>query len=207
MASNKNNIRVGIDIGTSKVVCIIAENTSEGINVIGLGIQNSLGLRDGVIIDIESTVSAVKEAVSKAELMSGKQVTKAHVGISGGSVNGLNSSGAVPIKDKKVKMSEVDKVMSTAQAQRIPEDYELLHAIPREFIIDNQPGVKAPLGMAGVRLEAHVHLVSCLKNSATNIGSCMKMCGIEVQKYVLEQLASSHSVLTEDQKKTGSLFD
>ena len=200
MASNKNNIRVGIDIGTSKVVCIIAENTSEGINVIGLGIQNSLGLRDGVIIDIESTVSAVKEAVSKAELMSGKQVTKAHVGISGGSVNGLNSSGAVPIKDKKVKMSEVDKVMSTAQAQRIPEDYELLHAIPREFIIDNQPGVKAPLGMAGVRLEAHVHLVSCLKNSATNIGSCMKMCGIEVQKYVLEQLASSHSVLTEDQK-------
>ena len=152
MASNKNNIRVGIDIGTSKVVCIIAENTSEGINVIGLGIQNSLGLRDGVIIDIESTVSAVKEAVSKAELMSGKQVTKAHVGISGGSVNGLNSSGAVPIKDKKVKMSEVDKVMSTAQAQRIPEDYELLHAIPREFIIDNQPGVKAPLGMAGVRL-------------------------------------------------------
>ena len=200
MASNKNNIRVGIDIGTSKVVCIIAENTSEGINVIGLGIQNSLGLRDGGIIDIESTVSAVKEAVSKAELMSGKQVTKAHVGISGGSVNGLNSSGAVPIKDKKVKMSEVDKVMSTAQAQRIPEDYELLHAIPREFIIDNQPGVKAPLGMAGVRLEAHVHLVSCLKNSATNIGSCMKMCGIEVQKYVLEQLASSHSVLTEYQK-------
>ena len=94
MASNKNNIRVGIDIGTSKVVCIIAENTSEGINVIGLGIQNSLGLRDGVIIDIESTVSAVKEAVSKAELMSGKQVTKAHVGISGGSVNGLNSPGA-----------------------------------------------------------------------------------------------------------------
>ena len=96
-------------------------------------------------------------------------MTKAHVGISGGSVNGLNSSGAVPIKDKKVKMSEVDKVMSTAQAQRIPEDYELLHAIPREFIIDNQPGVKAPLGMAGVRLEAHVHLVSCLKNSATTV--------------------------------------
>ena len=114
MANNKNNIRVGIDIGTSKVVCIIAENTSEGINVIGLGIQNSLGLRDGVIIDIESTVSAVKEAVSKAELMSGKQVTKAHVGISGGSVNGLNSSGAVPIKDKKVKMSK-QKTKSSAK--------------------------------------------------------------------------------------------
>jgi cell division protein FtsA len=204
MANNsKNNLRVGIDIGTSKVVCIIAENTSEGINVLGLGIQNSIGLRDGVIVDIESTVAAVKEAVSKAELMSGRQVTKAFVGISGGSVNGLNSSGAVPIKDKKVKMSEVEKVMSTAQAQRIPEGYELLHALPREFIIDNQPGVKAPLGMAGVRLEAHVHLVSCLKNSATNIGSCMKICGIDVQKYVLEQLASSHSVLTDDQKKLG----
>ena len=197
--NNKNNLRVGIDIGTSKVVCLIAENTSEGINVLGLGIQNSIGLRDGVIVDIESTVAAVKEAVSKAELMSGRQVTKAFVGISGGSVNGLNSSGAVPIKDKKVKMSEVEKVMSTAQAQRIPEGYELLHALPREFIIDNQPGVKAPLGMAGVRLEAHVHLVSCLKNSATNIGSCMKICGIDVQKYVLEQLASSHSVLTDDQ--------
>ena len=100
-------------------------------------------------------------------------------------------------------MSEVEKVMSTAQAQRIPEGYELLHALPREFIIDNQPGVKAPLGMAGVRLEAHVHLVSCLKNSATNIGSCMKICGIDVQKYVLEQLASSHSVLTNYQKKLG----
>ena len=104
-SNNKNNLKVGIDIGTSKVVCIIAENTSEGINVLGLGIQNSTGLRDGVIIDIESTVAAVKEAVSKAELMSGRQVTKAFVGISGGSVNGLNSSGAVPIKDRKVKMS------------------------------------------------------------------------------------------------------
>ena len=112
----------------------------------GLGIQNSIGLRDGVIVDIESTVAAVKEAVSKAEIMTGRQVTKSLVGISGGSVNGLNSSGAVPIKDKKVKMSEVEKVMSTAQAQRIPEGYELLHALPREFIIDNQPGVKAPLG-------------------------------------------------------------
>ena len=156
--------------------------------MLGLGIQNSTGLRDGVIIDIESTVAAVKEAVSKAELMSGRQVTKAFVGISGGSVNGLNSSGAVPIKDRKVKMSEVEKVMSTAQAQSIPEGYKLLHALPREFIIDNQPGVKAPLGMAGVRLEAHVHLVSCLKNSATNIGSCMKICGIDVQKYVLNNL-------------------
>ena len=204
MAVNiKNNLRVAIDIGTSKVVCIIADKTSEGINVIGLGIQNSTGLRDGVIVDIESTVLAVKEAVSKAELMSGKQVTKAFVGISGGSVNGLNSSGAIPIRDRKVKMSEVEKVMTTAQAQRIPEGYELLHALPREFIIDNQSGVKAPLGMAGVRLEAHVHLVSCLKNSSTNIGSCMKICGIDVQKFVLEQLASSHSVLTEDEKKLG----
>lgn len=201
--NNKNNLRIGIDIGTSKVVCIIAEKNDEGINVLGLGTHNSAGLRNGVIIDIDSTVSAVKEAVNKAELMSGKQVNKAVVGISGGNVSGMNSEGVVPIKGRRVKDSEIERVMNAAQAQAIPEGHGLLHALPREFVIDNQTGVKRPLGMAGVRLEAKVHLVSCLKNTEENIGSCMRNCGIEVQNYVLEQLASSNAVLTKDEKKLG----
>ena len=200
---NNQNIKVGIDIGTSKVVCLIVESTSEGLKVLGLGTHPSKGLKNGVVVDIESTVLASQEATNKAELMSGVRVHQAYVGISGGSSNGLNSEGVVPIKDKKVKISDVEKVITAAKAQSIPDGYKLLHILAREYAIDQQNGIKEPLGMAGVRLEAKVHLVSCDKNAAENISSCMKSCGISVQDYVLEQLASSYSVLSEDEKKLG----
>ena len=200
---NNQNIKVGIDIGTSKVVCLIAESNPEGLKVLGLGTHPSKGLKNGVVVDIESTVSAIQEATNKAELMSGIRVHQAYVGISGGSSNGLNSEGVVPIKDKKVKISDVEKVITAAKAQSIPDGYKLLHILAREYAIDQQSGIKEPLGMAGVRLEAKVHLVSCEKNAAENISSCMKACGISVQDYVLEQLASSYSVLSQDEKKLG----
>ena len=200
---NNQNIKVGIDIGTSKVVCLIAESNPEGLKVLGLGTHPSKGLKNGVVVDIESTVSAIQEATDKAELMSGIRVHQAYVGISGGSSNGLNSEGVVPIKDKKVKISDVEKVITAAKAQSIPDGYKLLHILAREYAIDQQSGIKEPLGMAGVRLEAKVHLVSCEKNAAENISSCMKACGISVQDYVLEQLASSYSVLSQDEKKLG----
>ena len=205
MAINgSNNIRVGIDIGTSKVVCLIAEYVDHELRVIGLGSQSSQGLKNGVIVDIESTVSAIESAVNDAELMSGKQVTSAFVGISGGHINGLNSEGVVGIKDKKVKVSDVDRVITAAQAYAIPDDSQLLHVLPRDYIIDQQNGIKEPLGMAGVRLETKVHLVTCNRNSAQNISSCMKACGISVEGFVLEQLASSYSVLSEDEKELGT---
>ena len=205
MASNgSNNIRVGIDIGTSKVVCLIAEYVDLELRVIGLGSQTSQGLKNGVIVDIESTVSAIESAVNDAELMSGKQVTSAFVGISGGHINGLNSEGVVGIKDKKVKVSDVDRVITAAQAYAIPDDSQLLHVLPRDYIIDQQNGIREPLGMAGVRLETKVHLVTCNRNSAQNISSCMKACGITVEGFVLEQLASSYSVLSEDEKELGT---
>ena len=200
---NNQNIKVGIDIGTSKVVCLIVESNPEGLKVLGLGTHPSKGLKNGVVVDIESTVSAIQEATNKAELMSGIRVHQAYVGISGGSSNGLNSEGVVPIKDKKVKISDVEKVITAAKAQSIPDGYKLLHILAREYAIDQQSGIKEPLGMAGVRLEAKVHLVSCEKNAAENISSCMKACGIAVQDYVLEQLASSYSVLSQDEKKLG----
>ena len=200
---NNQNIKVGIDIGTSKVVCLIVESNPEGLKVLGLGTHPSKGLKNGVVVDIESTVSAIQEATNKAELMSGIRVHQAYVGISGGSSNGLNSEGVVPIKDKKVKISDVEKVITAAKAQSIPDGYKLLHILAREYAIDQQSGIKEPLGMAGVRLEAKVHLVSCEKNAAENISSCMKACGISVQDYVLEQLASSYSVLSQDEKKLG----
>ena len=204
MASiNNQNIKVGIDIGTSKVVCLVVESIDDGLNVLGLGTHPSKGLKNGVVVDIESTVQAIQEATNKAELMSGIRVHQAYVGISGGSSNGLNSEGVVPIKDKKVKFSDVEKVITAAKAQAIPDGYKLLHILAREYAIDQQNGIKEPLGMAGVRLEAKVHLVSCDKNAAENISSCMRACGITVQDYVLEQLASSYSVLSDDEKRLG----
>ena len=202
-ANNYQNIKIGIDIGTSKVVCLIAESSPDGINVIGLGSHPSKGLRDGVVVDIESTVNAIRQATERAEMMSGIAVNKAYVGISGGSSCGLNSEGAVQIRDRKVKASDVDKVINSAGAQSISEGHKMLHILPRDFLIDQQSGIKEPLGMAGVRLEAKVHLVTCSKNAAENIDSCMKACGISVENYILEQLASSYSVLTEDEKKLG----
>tara|TARA_Y100001949_G_C15980056_1_gene327949 strand:- start:1129 stop:2358 length:1230 start_codon:yes stop_codon:yes gene_type:complete len=201
---NQNEMLVGLDIGTSKVVAVVAEATREGdIEVVGLGSQPSRGLRNGVVVDIESTTQAIKKSIQEAESMAGCHISSCYVGISGSHIRGLNSEGVVPIRDGEVKYGDVDRVIETAQAMAIPADQKLLHVLPRDYIIDKQCGIKEPLGMAGARLEAKVHLVTCSENSSQNIHKCVSACGLDIEAFVLEPLASSYSVLTKDEKELG----
>ena len=195
---NQSEMLVGLDIGTSKVVAVVAEITSEeNIEIIGLGTQPSRGLRNGVVVDIESTTQAIKKSILEAESMAGCHISSCYVGISGSHIRGLNSEGVVPIRDGEVKYGDVDRVIETAQAMAIPADQKLLHVLPRDYIIDKQDG------MAGARLEAKVHLVTCSENSSQNIHKCVTACGLDIEAFVLEQLASSYSVLTHDEKELG----
>ena len=201
---NQNEMLVGLDIGTSKVVAVVAEVTADNsIEITGLGIHPSKGLRNGVVVDIDSTTSAIKKSISEAESMAGCHISSCYVGISGSHIQGLNSEGVVPIRDGDVKYSDVDRVIETAQAMAIPADQRLLHVLPRDYIIDKQDGIKEPLGMAGSRLEAKVHLVTCSNNASQNIHKCVSACGLDVEAFVLEQLASSYSVLTKDERDLG----
>ena len=206
---SQNEMLVGLDIGTSKVVAVVAEATQEGdIEVVGLGSQPSRGLRSGVVVDIESTTQAIKKSIQEAESMAGCHISSCYVGISGSHIRGLNSEGVVPIRDGEVKYGDVDRVIETAQAMAIPADQKLLHVLPRDYIIDKQDGIKEPLGMAGARLEAKVHLVTCSENSSQNIHKCVSACGLDIEAFVLEPLASSYSVLTNDERELGvSLLD
>ena len=201
---NQREMLVGVDIGTSKVVAVVAEITPEdNIEIIGLGTQPSRGLRNGVVVDIESTTHAIKKSIHEAESMAGCHISSCYVGISGSHIRGLNSEGVVPIRDGEVKYGDVDRVIETAQAMAIPADQKLLHVLPRDYIIDKQDGIKEPLGMAGARLEAKVHLVTCSENSSQNIHKCVTACGLDIEAFVLEQLASSYSVLTHDERELG----
>lgn len=204
MVSNANQIIVGLDIGTSKVVAIVGEIGSDGsIEVIGLGSHPSRGLKKGVVVNIESTVQSIQRAVEEAELMAGCQIDAVYAGIAGSHIRSLNSHGIVAIRDKEVMQSDVDRVIDAAQAVAIPADQKVLHIVPQEYLIDSQEGVKEPLGMSGVRLEAKVHLVTCAVNAAQNIEKCVRRCGLEVRDVILEQLASSYAVLTDDEKELG----
>lgn len=195
---------VGLDIGTSKVVAIVGEIGADGtIEVIGIGSNPSRGLRKGVVVNIESTVESIQRAVEEAELMAGCQVHSVFTGIAGSHVKSLNSHGIVAIRDKEVTVGDVDRVIDAARAVAIPADQKILHILPQEFLIDNQDGIKEPIGMSGVRLEAKVHIVTGALSSAQNIIKCVRRCGLEVDDIILEQLASSHSVLTEDEKNLG----
>ena len=201
---SKNEMLVGLDIGTSKVVAIVAETKEdESIEIIGLGTHSSKGLKNGVVVDIDSTTQAIKKSIQEAESMAGCHISSCYVGISGSHIRGLNSEGVVPIKDGEVKYGDVDRVIETAQAMAIPSDQKLLHVLPRDYIIDNQDGIKEPLGMAGTRLQAKVHLVTCSENSSQNIHTCVSACGLDIEAFVLEQLASSYSVLTDDERDLG----
>ena len=201
---NHKEMLVGLDIGTSKVVAVVAEiNDMNSLEIIGIGSHPSRGLKNGVVIDIDSTTRAIKKSIQEAETMAGCHISSCYVGISGSHIKGLNSEGVVPIKDGEVRYSDVDRVIETAQAMAIPADQKLLHVLPRDYIIDKQDGIKEPLGMAGSRLEAKVHLVTCSENSSQNIHTCVKACGLEVEAFVLEQLASSYSVLTSDERELG----
>ena len=198
------NLIVGLDIGTSKVSAIVGEVAPEGgIEVIGIGFHPSRGLKKGVVVNIESTVQSIQRAVEEAELMAGCQIHSVFTGIAGNHVRSLNSHGIVAIRDKEVTSSDVERVIDAARAVAIPADQKILHILPQEFIIDNQEGIREPIGMSGVRLEARVHMVTGAVSAAQNIVKCVRRCGLEVDDIILEQLASSESVLMDDEKELG----
>ena len=198
------NLIVGLDIGTSKVVTIVGTLSPEDtVEVVGIGMTPSRGLKRGVVVDIESTVESIRRAVEEAELMAGCEINHVYAGIAGGHIRSLNSHGIVAITDKEVTDSDVERVIDAARAVAIPADQKLLHVLPQEFLVDSEVGIRVPVGMSGVRLEAKVHLVTGAVSSAQNIVKCIQRCGLDVQDLVLEQLASSYAVLTEDEKELG----
>jgi cell division protein FtsA len=195
---------VGLDIGTSKVVAIVGEAGADGeLKVVGLGSHPSRGLKKGMVVDIESTVQSIQRAVEEAERMAGCQVHSVYAGIAGSHIRSLNSHGIVAIRDREVFQHDLERVIDAARAVAIPADQKILHILPQEYVIDSQDGIKEPLGMSGVRLEAKVHLVTCAVNAAQNIEKCIRRCGLDVDDIILEQLASSYSVLTDDERELG----
>jgi len=205
MAKKPNkDLMVGIDIGTSKVVAIVGEATPNGtLNIIGIGSHPSQGLKRGVVVNIDSTVLSIQRAVEEAELMAGCQIYSAYTGIAGSHIRSINSHGIVAIRDHEVTQTDVDRVIDAAKAVAIPADQKILHILPQEFIIDNQDSIREPIGMSGVRLEAKVHIVTGAVTAAQNIVKCLKRCGLTASDIVLEQFASSQSILTEDEKELG----
>ncbi len=195
---------VGLDIGTSKVVAIVGQETPEGgVEVIGIGSHPSKGLKRGVVVNIETTVQAIQRAIEEAELMAGCEIHSVYAGIAGSHIRSLNSHGIVAVREREVVQADIERVIDAAQAVAIPADQKVLHILPQEYVIDSQEGIKEPLGMSGVRLEAKVHLVTCAVNAAQNIEKCVKRCGLDVDDIILEQLASSYAVLTDDEKELG----
>lgn len=195
---------VGLDIGTSKVVAIVGEIGPDGsIHLVGLGSHPSNGMKKGVVVDIESTMQSINRAVEEAELMANLKIESVHVGIAGSHIRSFNSRGSAAIRDGEVRADDVERVLEAAKAMPIPADQRILHVLPQDFIIDNQEGIKQPLGMSGVRLEVNVHLVTCASNAVQNLEKCIRQCGLQVEDIVLEQLASSHAVLTDDEKDLG----
>jgi cell division protein FtsA len=199
-----DSLTVGLDIGTSKVVAIVGKRGENGsVEIVGIGSHPSRGLKRGVVVNIETTVSAIQRAVEEAELMAGCNIHSVYAGIAGSHIKSLNSHGIVAVKDREVVQADIDRVIDAAQAVAIPADQKILHILPQEYVIDNQEGIKEPLGMSGVRLEAKVHLVTCAVNAAQNIEKCVQQCGLDVDDIILEQLASSYAVLTDDEKELG----
>jgi cell division protein FtsA len=195
---------VGLDIGTSKVVAIVGSITDEGeLEIIGIGSHPSRGMKKGVVVNIESTVQSIQRAIEEAELMAGCQIHSVYAGIAGSHIRSLNSHGIVAVRDREVYPLDLERVIDAAQAVAIPADQKVLHVLPQEYVLDNQEGIKEPLGMSGVRLEAKVHLVTCAVNAAQNIEKCIRRCGLEVEDIILEQLASSYAVLTDDERELG----
>ncbi len=205
MASDSGRrLIVGLDIGTSKVAAIVGEITADGdIEIIGIGSHRSRGLKKGVVVNIESTVQSIQRAVEEAELMAGCHIDEVYAGIAGSHIRSLNSHGIVAIRDREVFPQDIERVIDAAQAVAIPADQKVLHILPQEYLVDNQEGVREPLGMSGVRLEAKVHLVTCAVNAAQNVEKCIERCGLKVKDVILEQLASSYAVLSDDERELG----
>ncbi len=201
--SRKDNLIVGLDIGTTKICAIVAEATEAGVDIVGIGTHPSKGLRKGVVVDIESTVDSIKHAVEEAELMADCEITSVYAGIAGGHIDGFNSHGIVAVKNQEVAESDVRRVIDAAKAVAIPMDREVIHVIPQEFIIDEQDGIREPIGMSGVRLEAKIHIVTAAVTSAQNIVKCANKAGLNVVDIVLEPLASAEAVLAQDERELG----
>ncbi|WP_202946515.1 cell division protein FtsA [Methylophaga frappieri] len=209
MSKRERELIVGLDIGTSKVVAIVAAPIPDAgpsesqLEIIGIGSHPARGMKKGVVVNIESTVQSIQRAVEEAELMAGCQIHSVFAGIAGSHIRSLNSHGTVAIRDKEVTQGDLDRVLDAARAVHFPGDQQLLHVLPQEFIIDNQEGIREPIGMSGVRLEAKVHLITGAVSAAQNITKCIERCGLAVDGIILEQMASSYSVLSHDEKELG----
>ena len=204
MVKEAKNVVVGLDIGTSKIVAIVAEIAPDGaFDIIGMGSQPSRGLKKGVVVNIEATMASIQRVLEEAELMANCRITEVYTGIAGSHIRSLNSSGMVAIKEKEVTQADIDRVVETAKAIAIPNDQQILHILPQEFIIDGQEDVREPLGMSGVRLEVKVHIVTGAVSSVENIIKCVRRCGLEVRDVILQPLASSIAVLSDDEKDLG----
>src|SRR3989442_15716048 len=203
MKDNKNVI-VGLDIGTSKIVAIVAELTPEKrLNIVGLGTQPSRGLKKGVVVNIEATMASIQRVMEEAELVADCRISEVYTGIAGSHIRSLNSSGMVAIKEKEVTQADVDRVVETAKAVAIPNDQQVLHILPQEFIIDGQEDVREPLGMSGGRLEGKVHIGTGAVSAVENLTKCVRRCGLEVRDVILQPLASAKAVLNDDEKDLG----
>ena len=201
--AKREELIVGLDIGTTKVACLVGEITDDGVDIIGVGTQPCHGLKKGVVVNIDATVAAVQKAVEEAEHMAGVEITQVYAGIAGSHIKAFHSEGVVAIRDREVRPGDIERVIEAAKAVNIPQDREILHVVPREFSIDNQDGIKEPRGMSGVRLEAKVHIVTAASASAQNIVKCCTRCNLQVQELVLEPLATAEAVLTSDEKELG----
>lgn len=201
--AKREELVVGLDIGTTKIACIVGELTDEGIDIIGVGTHPSTGLKKGVVVHIDETVRSIQRAVEEAEHMAGVEITQVYAGIAGAHIKSLNSQGVWAVKDREVKDTDVAAVLEQAKAINIPQDREIIHVLPQEYTIDHQDGIKEPLGMSGVRLEVKAHLVTASVTSAQNIIKCCHRCGLQVADVVLEPLASAEAVLHDDEKELG----
>ncbi len=202
--ADKPELIAGLDIGTTKICAIVGEVTPAGeLDIVGIGSHPSRGLRKGVVVNIESTVHSIRQAISEAEVMAGCEIGQVYAGIAGSHIKGINSHGIVAVKDREVGGDDIHRVIDAARAIAIPMDREVLHILPQEYVIDDQDGIREPMGMSGVRLEAKVHIVTAAATSAQNIVKCAQRCGLHVADMVLEQLASSEAVLSNDEKELG----
>lgn len=200
----QSQMLVGLDIGTSKIVCMVGEVNADGtVEIVGLGSHPSRGLKRGVVVNIESTVQSIRRAVEEAELMAGCKIHSVNVGIAGSHIQSENSNGIVAIREREVAPTDIERVLEAAKAISMPQDQRMLHVLPQEYMVDNQEGIKEPVGMSGVRLEVKVHVVTGALNAIHNIERCVERCGLQVDSIILEQLASSYAVLMDDERELG----
>ncbi|MDA8163027.1 MAG: cell division protein FtsA [Desulfobacteraceae bacterium] len=203
MAERVSDMVVGLDIGTTKICAVVGEVREDGVEIIGVGFHPSVGLKKGVVVNVESTVKSIRKAVEDAELMAGIEIGQVYIGIAGSHIKGFNSHGVIAIKGQEVNQEDIDRVIDAARAVAIPLDREVIHVLPQEYIVDDQAGIMDPVGMAGVRLEARIHIVTGAVTAAQNLIKCANRAGLDVSDIVLQPLASAEAVLTQEEKDLG----